>query len=73
MQVIYPLSAEEAAAVEQGHSPEQRMKVLDARLDDLMSQVRLRYLLQRQGSWDSVAEWGDVLSLGTLQAPRPTQ
>ena len=64
LQLIYPLSCEEAAGTEEGSSKETRLHKLDAKLDQLMGVVRLRYLLQRQGGWDSVAEWGDVLSLG---------
>lgn len=66
-QIIYPLSLEAAAATEEGNSAEQRRQVLDSKLDALMGTVRLRYLLQRQGGWDSSVEWGDVLSLGTIQ------
>lgn len=65
MQLIYPLSCEEAAAAEEGSSKETRLHNLDSKLDQLMGVVRLRYLLQRQGGWNSVAEWGDVLSLGS--------
>ena len=64
LQLIYPLSCEEAPAAEEGSSKETRLHNLDGKLDQLMGVVRLRYLLQRQGGWDSVAEWGDVLSLG---------
>jgi len=62
-QVIYPLARDEAASAEEGES-QKRVQLLDDRLDQLMGVVRLRYLLQRQGGWDSVAEWQDVLSLG---------
>ncbi len=65
LQLIYPLSCEEAAAAEEGSSKETRLHNLDSKLDQLMGVVRLRYLLQRQGGWNSVAEWGDVLSLGS--------
>ena len=64
LQLIYPLSCDEAAAAEEGSSKETCLHKLDGKLDQLMGVVRLRYLLQRQGGWDSVAEWGDVLSLG---------
>lgn len=69
LQVIYPLTPEEAAAAEEGSSPQAKLEALDARLAGLMAVVRLRYLVQRQGGWDSEAEWGDVLSLGTLPFP----
>ena len=66
LQIIYPLSCEEVAQSEEGESAKKRLHQLDSRLDQLMGVVRLKYLLQRQGGWDSVAEWGDVLSLGDL-------
>ncbi|KDD72285.1 hypothetical protein H632_c3578p0, partial [Helicosporidium sp. ATCC 50920] len=40
---------------------------LDAELDALMGVVRLGYLVEREGGWDAVRDWGDVLSLGELQ------
>lgn len=30
----------------------------------LMGVVRLGYLVEREGGWDAVQEWGEVLSLG---------
>jgi hypothetical protein len=66
--VIYPLTRDEAASAEEGEDQKQ-LQLLDGRLDQLMGVVRLRYLLQRQGGWDSVAEWQDVLSLGLPPCP----
>lgn len=56
----------EACASEEGTSNMQKLQQLDEKLDQIMGIVRLRYLLQRQGGWDSIAEWGEVLSLGIL-------
>lgn len=67
LQVIYPLSAKEAASNQDGFTLGERLEGLDAELDKLMGIVRLKYLVERQGGWDSVAEWGDTLSLGKLQ------
>lgn len=40
---------------------------LDSQLDKLMSVVRLRYLIEREGGWDAEKKWGEVLSLGEQQ------
>lgn len=61
-QVIYPLSAT-AAVLSCGGT----IKDLDKVLDKLMGVVRLKYLIQREGSWDTERSWGDVLSLGEQQ------
>lgn len=37
---------------------------MDERLDDLMKVVRLQYLVDREGGWGAVTEWGETLSLG---------
>nr|CAD1833672.1 unnamed protein product [Ananas comosus var. bracteatus] len=69
-QIIYPLSRDEA---------EQRMltlfnagdkskaaSLLDAHLKTILENVRLVYLLEREG-WDATPNWEDVLSLGEQQ------
>ncbi len=63
-QVIYPLSVSEATAALLGDSPADRVAALDARLDALAAVVRLGYLIEREGGWGAVAEWGESLSLG---------
>jgi hypothetical protein len=63
-QVIYPLSVAEATAALLGDSPADRVAALDARLDALAAVVRLGYLIEREGGWGAVAEWGESLSLG---------
>lgn len=68
MQVIYPLSVKEAAAMEEGSTPDQRWAALDRRLDGLMAAVRLAYLVKREGGWSATASWGDTLSLGEHSA-----
>lgn len=40
------------------------LAALDEQLVELMVVVRLGYLLEREGGWDAVQEWGEVLSLG---------
>ena len=65
VQVIYPLSAAEASSGNDGFTLYERVQALDKSLDELMGMVRLKYLVDRQGGWDSTAEWGDTLSLGT--------
>ena len=41
-----------------------RAAELDRQLGELMGVVRLGYLLEREGGWEAVQEWGEVLSLG---------
>ena len=60
------MSSAEASAGSDGFTLYERVQALDKRLDDLMEMVRLKYLVDRQGGWDSTAEWGDTLSLGQL-------
>ncbi len=62
--MIYPLSVSEATAALLGDSPADRVAALDARLDALAAVVRLGYLIEREGGWGAVAEWGESLSLG---------
>ncbi len=61
-QVVYPLTVD-AALKKFGCA----LDGLDAKLDDLMSVVRLRYLIEREGGWDTEKSWGEVLSLGEQQ------
>ncbi|KAJ3698082.1 hypothetical protein LUZ61_001787 [Rhynchospora tenuis] len=68
-QIIYPLSREEAEAHIQSLCNDDRSdapRLLDARLRTILENVRLVYLLEREG-WDSTPNWEDVLSLGEQQ------
>ncbi|ORY95546.1 ABC transporter transmembrane region 2-domain-containing protein [Syncephalastrum racemosum] len=56
-QVIYPDTAAEAAA--RGYD--------DRGLMDLLDTVHLGYLVEREGGWDVVQDWADVLSGGEKQ------
>ena len=66
-QVTYPLSARLAAARFSGATDADRLTALDTALDALARVVRLSYLVDREGGWSSVTEWGEVLSLGEQQ------
>lgn len=55
--MIYPDSIEEAR--EHGF--------LDDALVEELRVVHLEYLIEREGGWDSVQEWEDVLSGGEKQ------
>ncbi|KAF4522129.1 hypothetical protein B566_EDAN012591 [Ephemera danica] len=56
-QVIYPHTMEQMRAM--GHSDED--------LERHLSRVQLSYLLAREGGWDAIADWLDVLSGGEKQ------
>jgi len=47
--------------------PEDRTKEEEDHLMSLMTLVRVPYLVSREGGWDAVARWEDVLSLGEQQ------
>lgn len=64
-QLIYPLTTAHARQ-RFGNEPNPPA-ALDAALDGLMEIVRLQYLVEREGGWDSVREWGETLSLGEQQ------
>ncbi|ORX48562.1 hypothetical protein DM01DRAFT_1368173 [Hesseltinella vesiculosa] len=56
-QVIYPDTAEEA-----------RLKGFnDVKLMELLETVHLAYLVEREGGWDAIQDWADVLSGGEKQ------
>lgn len=44
-----------------------RKGIADEALADFLSKVQLSYLLEREGRWDSVQDWMDVLSGGEKQ------
>ncbi|KAA3457390.1 ABC transporter D family member 1-like [Gossypium australe] len=72
-QIIYPLSHEEAKLKElklygKGKSSADTTNILDARLKNILENVRLNYLLERDESgWDANLSWEDILSLGEQQ------
>ncbi len=61
-QVVYPLTIEESMQTLKCSLDE-----LDEKLNSLMVVVRLRYLIEREGGWDTEKPWGEVLSLGEQQ------
>ena len=44
-----------------------RKGVTDEILQSLLEESRLEYLVEREGSWDTVSDWNDVLSGGEKQ------
>ncbi|XP_042485644.1 ABC transporter D family member 1 [Macadamia integrifolia] len=71
-QIVYPFSREEAKVIAvkmfgQGEKTEDAGYLLDTRLRSILENVRLIYLLEREGGWDTSANWEDVLSLGEQQ------
>ena len=42
-------------------------EILDTRLRNILENVRLVYLLEREGGWDTLTNWEDMLSLGEQQ------
>lgn len=71
-QLIYPLSREEAeirASIMHtgGQQSQNAADILDTHLKTVLENVRLVYLLEREGGWDVSLSWEDVLSLGEQQ------
>ena len=56
-QVIYPDTLEDM----------KNKRILDKDLSLLLEKVQLSYLLEREGGWNSVQDWLDVLSGGEKQ------
>ncbi|XP_006653954.1 ABC transporter D family member 1 [Oryza brachyantha] len=69
-QIIYPLSREEAemkiSSLYNSGNRSSASDLLDDHLKTILVNVRLVYLLEREG-WDSTSNWEDVLSLGEQQ------
>ncbi|XP_050401971.1 ATP-binding cassette sub-family D member 3 [Patella vulgata] len=56
-QVIYPDNREQ----------QQKKRIRDEDLAEILEKVQLGYILDREGGWDSVQDWMDVLSGGEKQ------
>ncbi|XP_052104399.1 ATP-binding cassette sub-family D member 3-like isoform X2 [Mytilus californianus] len=56
-QVIYPDSRDNQL----------KKGIRDVQLEDILKKVQLEYILEREGGWDSVQDWMDVLSGGEKQ------
>ncbi|KAI5066208.1 hypothetical protein GOP47_0018832 [Adiantum capillus-veneris] len=67
-QIIYPLTLDEAILkVAQTNKGGKAVELLDEKLLSILEEVHLVYLLEREGGWDSVANWEGMLSLGEQQ------
>ncbi len=51
----------------QTSTPQNLVEFLDQRLKSILEDVKLVYLLEREGGWDASANWEDMLSLGEQQ------
>ncbi|XP_022884514.1 ABC transporter D family member 1-like [Olea europaea var. sylvestris] len=66
-QIIYPLSRDEAEKRALGQESVGATESLDAHLRTILENVKLLYLLEREGGWDANQNWEDILSLGEQQ------
>lgn len=69
-QIIYPLSLDEAKRMvltSEGQNPMDAAETLDEHLKSILENVKLVYLLDREGGWDAERNWEDILSLGEQQ------
>lgn len=63
-----PLFSTGTAQVSEVGSPsDPSLAILDRQLRSILEDVRLVYLLDREGGWDASANWEDMLSLGEQQ------
>ncbi|GER47623.1 ABC transporter D family member 1 [Striga asiatica] len=71
-QIIYPLSRDEAEKrtlplIKEGQVSSDSTDILDSHLKTILENVKLQYLLEREGGWDTCQNWEDILSLGEQQ------
>ncbi|PIN18935.1 Long-chain acyl-CoA transporter, ABC superfamily [Handroanthus impetiginosus] len=71
-QIIYPHSHEEAEKralhlFKEGQESGDGRVILDAHLKTILENIKLLYLLEREGGWDACQNWEDILSLGEQQ------
>ncbi|KAL3527746.1 hypothetical protein ACH5RR_012402 [Cinchona calisaya] len=71
-QIIYPLSHQEAekrvlSSLGEGQKPIGSANILDEHLKSILENIKLVYLLEREGGWDANQNWEDILSLGEQQ------
>lgn len=50
-----------------GQNPVGAANTLDEHLRSILENVKLIYLLEREGGWDANQNWEDILSLGEQQ------
>lgn len=71
-QIIYPLSREEAERkvsrlTIDGEEHRDATDILDEHLKTILVNIKLVYLLEREGGFDTSQNWEDILSLGEQQ------
>ncbi|MFX9847873.1 ATP-binding cassette domain-containing protein [Acinetobacter baumannii] len=53
--------------INEGHKSDDSRVILNAHLKTILENVKLLYLLEREGGWDTNQNWEDILSLGEQQ------